>query len=51
MADEKLMCYRVYVDSEVVGTFFSSVQAWSFAGDYYMAGYEFDRVDVRREEY
>lgn len=44
-------CYRVYVDNEVVGTYFNRMQAMFDMGDWFGAGYTAESVELREEEY
>lgn len=49
--DEPQMCWRVYVDGEITGTFFSDALANAHAAEFIAQGYDANRVDVVFEEY
>ena len=49
--EEKMKCWRVYVDGEIAGTYFSSIQAHFKASEFFGAGYTAEQVDVVKEDY
>lgn len=49
--NEPQMCWRVYVDGEITGTFFSDVLANAHAAEFIAQGYDANSVDVVYEEY
>lgn len=48
---EENKCWRVYVDGEIVGTYFNSTQAHFKASEFFGAGYTAEQVDVVKEDY
>lgn len=46
-----MKCYRVYVDGECVGTYFNRLQAIFVMNDWFGAGYDSDRVDMKTEDF
>ena len=49
--EQKMKCFRLYVDGECVGTYFNKNQALLAMGDWFSYGYDADRVELKTEDY
>lgn len=51
MNDKIEMCWRLYVDGELKGTYCGLSQAVFASGEWYANGYTAEQIDIKHETY